>query len=145
MRPRGWELGKPLRVWLKPSHGASLKACGYQIIWATAWELEANEWIGPEIGLPELESVDWGPVAEYDESKPEKKLFYKTRRIAEYMNENHKGIPFIWVDDEAKGRDLDYLRDYCPVDVDILQVNPKKGLDENDFETLKKWKDEHSG
>src|SRR5665213_3690063 len=45
--------GKPLRVWLNPLHGPLLDALGAEIVWATAWEHEANTWIAPKIGLGE--------------------------------------------------------------------------------------------
>jgi hypothetical protein len=74
MKPSGFEHGKGLRVWLKPSHGAELQALGGELIWATTWEFEANEWIGPHIGLPELPVIDW---IDRDYFNPEG-LYWKT-------------------------------------------------------------------
>lgn len=52
MRPTGWEdpSTKPLRVWLDHRHGEQLLALPYQLVWATTWMNEANEWIGPQAG-----------------------------------------------------------------------------------------------
>lgn len=64
MRPTGWteaEQAKPLRVWLNPDHGAELLALAevYELVWATTWKDEANDWIGPHLGLPRLPFIDW--------------------------------------------------------------------------------------
>src|ERR1044072_5889410 len=61
MRPSGWEqpYQKPLRVWLNHGHGADLLALPYSLVWATTWAHEANEWIGPHLGLPELPFIAW--------------------------------------------------------------------------------------
>ncbi|SEB67496.1 hypothetical protein SAMN05216482_0488 [Streptomyces sp. PAN_FS17] len=50
----------PLRVWLNPAHGQALLKLGYELCWATTWMADANRWIGPVIGLPELPFVDFG-------------------------------------------------------------------------------------
>lgn len=55
MRPRGWseaESRRPLRVWLNRGHGAELLALAdtYELVWATTWKDEANDWIGPSRG-----------------------------------------------------------------------------------------------
>lgn len=51
---------RPPRVWLDPSHGPALLVLGYEICWATTWMDDANRWIGPVLGLPELPYVDFG-------------------------------------------------------------------------------------
>ncbi|MFB8349009.1 hypothetical protein [Streptomyces niveus] len=45
---------RPLRVRLNPDHGRALLRLGYELCWATTWMDEANRWIGPVLGLPEL-------------------------------------------------------------------------------------------
>jgi hypothetical protein len=138
MRPKGWEVGKPLRVWLNPSHGPALRSLGYELIWCTTWENDANTWIGPHVGLPKLEYVTFGPRGEDRNSK----LFWKTQHIASYMLKKYPGRDFIVVDDEIKEKDLDYLRDYCPVNIEIFPINPSKGLDSDDFDKIREWKGE---
>lgn len=140
-RPTGWEVGKPLRVWLNPSHGAKLMDCGYDIVWCTAWEGEANEWIGPHIGLPELEAIDWGPHEAYID----KKLHWKTRQIVSYMTDMHPGVPFIWVDDEASKKDEEYLEEKLDVPLKIFVISPKDGLQDEDFEKMKEWAEKYDG
>lgn len=51
---------RPLRVWLNPEHGPALLGLGYELCWATTWMAEANRWIAPTLGLPELPFVDFG-------------------------------------------------------------------------------------
>jgi hypothetical protein len=51
---------KPLRVWLNPEHGRALLGLGYELCWATTWMSDANTWIGPVLGLPELPFVEFG-------------------------------------------------------------------------------------
>lgn len=120
---------KPLRVWLNPLHGPLLDALGAEIVWATAWEYEANNWIAPKIGLGEKDVIDW---IDWDLKNPEH-LHPKTKRIAEWMNENRPGQPYIWIDDEPTGRDLTYLTENCNSEVKILRIDPKFGLIEADF------------
>lgn len=138
MRPKGWEVGKPLRVWLNPSHGPLLRSLGYELVWATAWGNDANTWIGPHVGLPELEVI---PLRMHVENSGSK-LFWKTQQIASYMLKKHPGRDFLWVDDEVKDKDLDYLRDFCPVNIEIVKVDPKTGLEKGDFDKIREWKAE---
>ena len=65
----GWHTGrnarrfKGLRVWLNPEHGAQLLALaeetGLELAWATTWQHEANDRIGPVLGLPALPVVEF--------------------------------------------------------------------------------------
>lgn len=48
-----------LRVWLDPRHGAELLRLDYDLCWATTWMADANRWIAPVVGLPELPFVDF--------------------------------------------------------------------------------------
>lgn len=61
IRPAGFP--RPLRVWLDPSHGPWLlslaEAADADLVWATTWEHEANEFIAPRLGLPSLEWIDF--------------------------------------------------------------------------------------
>jgi hypothetical protein len=77
MRPSGFDQPwqKPLRVWLNPAHGSYLIALPYELMWATTWGAEANEWIAPHISLPELPAVDWPEV----HAKRDDGTYFKTR------------------------------------------------------------------
>lgn len=51
---------RPLRVWLSPEHGRDLLRLDYELCLATTWMADANRWIAPVLGLPELSFVDFG-------------------------------------------------------------------------------------
>jgi hypothetical protein len=67
LRPTGWVDRRDLRVWLAPEHGPMLldfvAEHNAELVWATTWEHDANRFIGPAIGLPELPVVEWGFTA----------------------------------------------------------------------------------
>ncbi|MFE6126766.1 hypothetical protein ACFQ6Q_00615 [Streptomyces sp. NPDC056437] len=138
MRPTGWDSPhrKPLRVWLNRTHGPALMALPYQLVWATAWEAEANEWIGPHLGLPELPHIDWPQPGERiaDPSIPAG-LHWKTLRVVEYA----AGRPFAWIDDEISLRDTDYIAANHDGPALLHRVSPRLGLLQDDFDTLAAW------
>ncbi|WP_439794479.1 hypothetical protein [Streptomyces agglomeratus] len=73
---------KPLRVWLNPDHGPALDALPFDLVWATTWEEEANAYVAPVLGLPELPFIAWSsprPV-------PGGGLFWKTPEIVTWAN-----------------------------------------------------------
>lgn len=49
----------PLLARLDPAHGARLAALPYELVWATTWEADANAWVAPRLGLPDLPLVSW--------------------------------------------------------------------------------------
>ncbi|MFJ8884780.1 hypothetical protein ACIRJR_15425 [Streptomyces sp. NPDC102402] len=140
MRPTGWELPyqKPLRVWLNHDHGAELLHLPYTLVWATTWGHEANEWIGPHLGLPELPVIAWpedrksppGPPAH---AKPP--VFWKTATIVEYA----AGRPFAWIDDDLTDSDRAYVTDHHPGPALLHHVDPRVGLLPADFLALTTW------
>lgn len=135
MHPTGFETGKGLRVALKPSHGASLLALGAELLWATTWEHEANEWIGPHIGLPELPVITF---PEPDYWNPER-LYWKTKRIVQWMNDNRTGIPFLWLDDEITKRDNMWIADFAAPGSIAMAISPKTGITDEHLEKIKEW------
>ncbi len=132
MRPTGWEdpYRKPLRVWLNHDHGAALLALPFSIVWATTWKGEANEWIGPHLGLPELPFIDW-PAA----PRTSLRLHWKTRTIVEYA----AGRAFAWVDDELGAEDREYVEHHHSGPALLHRVNPRLGLLPDDFAELAAW------
>ncbi|WP_328870519.1 hypothetical protein OHT76_10635 [Streptomyces sp. NBC_00287] len=124
--------GRPLRVWLNPSHGPALLALDYDLCWATTWMDAANRWIAPVVGLPELPYVDFGTglFAERPDG-----VHWKTAAIVEYA----KGRPFAWVDDEQSEADERYVAENHPAPALLLHVNPRIGMREPDFRALEEW------
>jgi hypothetical protein len=140
MRPTGWHLPrqKPLRVWLNPAHGAQLLNLPFDLVWATTWAHEANEWIGPPLGLPKLPWISWPEGLKRASSpywKPAPAVFWKTRTIVE----NVAGRPFAWIDDDVTDLDREYVALHHDGPALLHHVDPRLGLLPADFETLTAW------
>ncbi|MEU0836280.1 hypothetical protein [Streptomyces sp. NPDC005969] len=133
MQPSGWNGSRPLRVWLNPGHGTELLALAewYELVWATTWMGEANEWIGPHLGLPPLPYIDWPAM---HGSAPDGTL-WKTQYVVEYA----AGRPFAWVDDEITERDRAWIARQGPGRSLLLQIDPRIGLERADFDALAQW------
>jgi hypothetical protein len=127
--PRFWEPAGTLRVWLDPAHGPKLLALDYELCWATTWQAQANQWIGPMLGLPELPYVAFGSVLLKE--RPDG-VHWKTAVVAEYA----AGRPFAWVDDELGEADQAYLADHHRGPALLHHVNPRIGLRDQDFAAL---------
>ncbi|MFD7089388.1 hypothetical protein ACFV94_16530 [Streptomyces sp. NPDC059896] len=133
-RPSGWPEDQPLPVLLNPEHGVELLALAdrYELVWATTWEDDANAWIGPVLGLPELPYVEW--------SGPEPRgvplgTFWKTPYVLEYA----AGRPFAWVDDEITSYDRAWTDQRHLAAALLLRIDPGTGLTRPDFDTLAEW------
>lgn len=120
---------RPLRVWLNPAHGRALLGLGFELCWATTWMGDANRWIGPVLGLPDLPFVDFGDVLLQE--RPDG-VHWKTQTLLEYAG----GRPFAWVDDEQSELDQAYVTAHHPGPGLLHHVNPRIGLRENDFRAL---------
>lgn len=140
MRPSGWDhpRKKPLRVWLNPDHGPALLALPFDLVWCTTWGHEANEWIGPHLGLPELPVVEW-PEGHQESASPywksEPKVFWKTGPVVKYA----AGRAFAWVDDDITNLDREYVAEHHTGPALLHHVDPRKGLLEEDFQLLASW------
>jgi|SRR5690242_19378119 len=122
---------KPLRVWLNHDHGALLLGLPFELVWATTWEHEANEWIGPHLGLPEL------PVVEF--TKPIRRrpdhVHWKLPDLIAYAGDR----PFAWLDDEITARDGEHAKTRHPAPTALIQVAPFVGLTEEHLHHLHVW------
>jgi hypothetical protein len=120
---------KPLRVWLNPSHGSALAELPYELVWATTWEHEANEFIGPVLGLPELPFIAWSS------RQSEDGLNWKTRQIVGWVD----GRAFAWIDDEITEADRAWVSENHRGPAHLLRIDPRKGLLAEDFADLADW------
>jgi hypothetical protein len=118
-----------LRVWLNPEHGPALLGLGYDLCWATTWMSDANRWISPVLGLPELPYVDFGDALLRE--RPDG-VHWKTGTLVEYAG----GRAFAWVDDEQSELDHEYVTAHHHGAGLLHHVNPRIGLREDDFRTL---------
>jgi hypothetical protein len=122
---------KPLRVWLNPDHGAELIAMPFDLVWATTWEEEANEYIAPVLGLPQLPFITWSTPR----ATPMGGVFWKTPEIVSWAD----GRPFAWVDDEITEADDEYVLSYHDGPALLRRIDPRVGLLPDDFEALREW------
>lgn len=133
MRPSGWDLPwqKPLRVWLNPAHGPLLLALPFELVWATTWGAQANRWIAPHLGLPELPAVEWPEL----HARRDDGTYFKTHDIVHYA----AGRPFAWIDDEIRRPDREYVAAHHSGPSLLLRVEPDLGLLPADFNQLAYW------
>ncbi|MFJ9410255.1 HAD domain-containing protein [Streptomyces sp. NPDC101393] len=132
MRPTGWEPPREaLRVWLNPGHGPLLLGLGFRIVWATTWKAEANRWIAPVLGLPELPAVEWPQM---HHQHPDG-VHWKTRHLVA----SAAGRPFAWVDDEIRPVDRHWIARHHRGEALPHRVDPAKGLLPDDFAVLRDW------
>ncbi|MDX2749618.1 hypothetical protein PV413_03370 [Streptomyces scabiei] len=143
LKPDGWiaqhpgvpeQRVKPLRVWLNPTHGPTLLALPFELVWATTWEHDANEWIGWRIGLPRERDL---PVIEFGDQFADRPdgTYVKTWRVVEYA----AGRPFVWVDDQITDVDRAYVDRHHNGPALLHWVDPGKGLTHDDFAVLTDW------
>jgi hypothetical protein len=122
---------KPLRVWLNPDHGPALAALPFELVWATTWEQEANDFVAPLLGLPTLPFICWlDPRPE-----PANGVFWKTPQIVAWAD----GRAFAWVDDEISDADRDWVHAHHRGPALLRRVDPRCGLTVDDFARLARW------
>ncbi|MDA2806744.1 hypothetical protein [Nocardiopsis suaedae] len=121
----------PLTVRLDPAHGPQLLELPMEPVWATTWEHDANTWIGPHLGLPELPVVPWSSPRTPDPSG----LHWKTRELSAWAGER----PFAWIDDEPGQSDREWLDQHHPAHVLLLRIDASRGLAGEDFALLREW------
>ena len=132
IRPTGWVERKDLRVWLAPEHGPMLLAWAaefdVELAWATTWEHDANLFIGPAIGLPELPVVEWGFTA----------FHWKFDGVLKFAD----GRSVVWFDD-----DFDHFAEERAwfelqrrgVPTLLHHVDPRIGLTDLDLGVAGRW------
>ncbi|WP_432995387.1 HAD domain-containing protein [Dactylosporangium sp. CA-233914] len=118
-------LGNPLLARLDPADGPRLLTLGCDLVWATTWGEDANQVIGPLLGLPPLPVVAWGD--EVDTGG----LHWKTRDLVAYA----AGRPFVWVDDEIGDPD----RAFVAGEALPHRVDGRAGLTAADFAAVRAW------
>ena len=93
---------------------------------------EANEMIGPVIGLPTAL-----PVIEFTNLFAEDPdgLYWKTRRVVEWA----AGRPFVWVDDLITELDVRHVAEHHAGRAMLLRIDPRRGLGEREFAELERW------
>ncbi|AJF66415.1 hypothetical protein [Streptomyces vietnamensis] len=119
----------PLLARLDPAQGPRLAALPYELVWATTWEADANTWVAPRLGLPDLPLVPWSDGPE------EPGLHWKTPALVAWA----AGRPFAWVDDEIGAADRAWVAAHHPGPALLRRVDARRGLAVADFEALAAW------
>lgn len=121
----------PLVHRLDPTVGPRLLALGCDLVWATTWAADANDVIGPRIGLPELPVAIWPDL----DDDPADGLHWKTRTLVDWA----AGRPFVWVDDEVTDADRRWVSAHHPGPALLHRVDPRCGLLPADFAAISAW------
>lgn len=116
-----------LRVWLNPGHGPLLTAFarehGLELVWATTWEQQANEWIAPRVGLPVLPVIRFGTGA-----------LVKRPKVGEWAGDR----PLAWIDDGFTELDDEWARERAAPTL-LVPVASHLGLREADLKPIAEW------
>ncbi|MEV0172963.1 HAD domain-containing protein [Streptomyces sp. NPDC050803] len=120
----------PLLDRVDPALGPRLAGLGCELVWATTWTDDANLWLAPWLGLPELPRVEWPADAEERGG-----LHWKTRPLLARA----AGRPFVWVDDEITDVDRHWVADRHPAPALLHRVDHRYGLTDADFAVLAEW------
>ena len=125
----------PLLARINPEHGPRLRALPCELVWATTWMADANEYVAPRLGLPALPVVDRPEPSDEDERAERAGLHWKTRTLVDRA----AGRPFVWVDDEITDTDRAWVSAHHPGHALLHRVDPHHGLTDADFRTLDGW------
>lgn len=137
--PRAWrarsnpQLGKLRRV---PSY--DLVRLGGELVWATAWGQDANDVVAPILALGRL------PVVAFDEDDDvpvPAGLHWKTASLVRHA----AGRPFVWLDDEIRDLDLEWVEAAHPGRALLHRVSPTSGLTKDDLAVVQAWMQEVAG
>jgi hypothetical protein len=121
----------PLLDRLNPNDGRRLLELGADLVWATSWMADANDEVSPRLGLPKLPIVEWSDAAD----NPPNGLHWKTQDPANWA----AGRPFIWIDDEIRAADRDWVAQHYHAPSLLHRVDPRHGVTDSDFTYLGQW------
>ncbi|MCD0445808.1 hypothetical protein LO763_19555 [Glycomyces sp. A-F 0318] len=127
---------EPYLAGIDPTLGDRLTGFPCALVWATTWEDHANTVLAPLLGLPRLPVVRWPAPSSADEREDRWwNLHWKTRALTTWAG----GRPFVWVDDEITGADIDWVAARHPGRALLHPVDAAKGLTHRDLATLDVW------
>jgi hypothetical protein len=136
------------RVRLNMEHGVQLQKIahetGAELVWATTWEHDADEYIGTRIGLPPLPVIE---VVSGNDTVAQADYRWKFGPVLEYA----AGRPLLWFDD-----DFECYPDYeewflkermaaSDLDTYLHTVDPSVGLTQKDFDKALSWANKVQG
>jgi hypothetical protein len=126
----------PLLARINPGHGPRLQALACELVWASTWTGDANQYIAPRLGLPPLAVVTWPEASTADDEQDERQgLHWKTRTLVRWA----AGRTFTWIDDEITGTDRAWVAVHHPGQALLHRVDPRHGLTDADYIILGQW------
>jgi hypothetical protein len=131
----GESSANPLISRIDPLHGPWLTALPCDLVWATSWMADANDYLTPLLGLPALPVVNWPEVSESEDLDARQGLHWKTRTLVAWA----AGRAFAWVDDEISDIDRTWVTEHHDGDALLHRVNPRHGLTDSDYLMLDTW------
>ncbi|WP_024936121.1 MULTISPECIES: HAD domain-containing protein [Actinomadura] len=128
--------GMPFTLWLNPGHGPALlelaESTGAELAWASYWCDNANEWIAPRVGLPELPFV---PIPQFPGIHEGRTLgAWKARHVAAWA----EGRPFVWFEDEPDATDC-IAGEPGIAEHLLVEIDPLTGLTDDHIGIAKTW------
>jgi hypothetical protein len=116
-------------VWLSRDVAPHLQrlARSFQLVWCTAWENHAAEFLAPHLGLPAL------PVIHFDEPV-DADCHWKWPAIEAFTGDR----AFAWIDDEIAPADLDRAR-ARRIPARLVVVDGGRGLGRRHVEQLERF------
>ncbi len=128
--------GVTFQLWLYPGHGPSLlelaESTGAELVWATYWCDNANEWIAPRVGLPSLPFV---PIPRFPGIEEGRTLgAWKARHVAAWA----RGRPFVWFEDEPDATAC-IAGEPDVADHLLVEVDPLTGLTGEHLDAAAAW------
>lgn len=132
-------------LWLGPDDGELLKRLvpTFELVWATTWEHDANTYVAPALGLPELPVIEVGrtPVSRSD-LLPVPKFSstfcsWKASAVLDYAGQR----PLVWLDDEFNREDEAWARkrNARGWPTLLLRARPSEGLRPFHVNKALKW------
>lgn len=133
------------KIVLNPAHGRLLRTLAAEtdseLVWGTMWQDDANIWVGPKLGLPELPCVPIpplplpGPGAQVSTTLGA----WKAQHVAAWAGAAAR--PFVWFDDETDAPEqLSRLAGAHRLGRHlVVQVDGRTGLTEDHLTQARAW------
>lgn len=132
------------KLWLGWNDGELLKRLlpTFELVWATTWEHDANVYVAPALGLPELPVVEVGNSFERSDLLPPRKFSsnfasWKTDGVLAYVQDR----PLVWLDDDFTNDDRSWAnkRTRRGWPTLLLKARPAEGLRPFHIDKALKW------
>ncbi|WP_285104005.1 HAD domain-containing protein [Promicromonospora sp. MEB111] len=137
--PQEWRAqSNPQLAKLRRTSGYNLLRLGAELVWATAWGQDANDVVAPILALGRLPVVDF----DQDDDVPVPGgLHWKAAALVRFA----AGRPFVWLDDEIRDLDVQWVEAAHPGPALLHHVSPTLGLTEDDAAAVEAWVREVAG